>query len=344
MDALALMIDVTNQLCNAYSDGGQTIECINIETEGQTPALVASNVPANTTWLAFTSFEVCYENFENDDFYLLQPVIGCESEPANCLTASIRPKFNTLEAGSIFSDACQTVPFLHCGDCPAGESLWIGANQELVCGGDEPSQDPPNVMVTGNWCIWLFQDIRTDFGQPVPQIRECLSQDQIARLTEKVIDIHEAACNRLPINCTTNILTFGADEEDPSLIQEGVPFVPPITDPTAVAPVKKWFIVGRMRACLKEPFFGNSEDTTYYGASYQIKCGGAVVDFGSFCPWRVTNSGTVTICGPWFAIASNVSCATDLDLEICVRVQNASFLPLTAASFEYEGELTAICF
>ena len=351
MEALALIIDAVNDLCASYSFGGQAIQCISLPdtvVDPANPVLVQGNLPTNTTWIAFASIQVCYTNFDNldrDDRFVLTPVIGC-GEGETCLTAVIRPKGPTSQA--IFRNSCERVPFMHCGECLAGDSLYIGGNAELICDAPDVEGNPPNVDVMGDWCIWLFSDITNDLGNNIAQIDRCLSQEQLDLIPEKLDVIHTAACNRIEINCTRRTATFEVPVEEHFVIQEPLPLPNPPPDPLPVPwpPKKKWFIFGSGRVCLDSTVLPEIETTRLRRAWIEIKCGGVTVFNGSSedCVWEITGSGQQQLCSPVFNIAANVECDIDQPLQICAFEAQAGAFGGLGGPWVFEGEVTAICF
>lgn len=336
MEAIYLMIDVVNKLCDAYGGRSRSIECLefkDVEYTSDTPIFAAANVPTDTVWLAFGAMKVCLNNFGapntgGETRYEITPQIGCQSDPEPCLTTILRaPESNDLPSYSFLRNRCFLLPSLLCGNCPANESLIIGFNDDLTC--DQIAEDAPTsnqVTVTGDWCLWLFRRNDSEFTTRLKSPGKCLSyQGDLLPIEQKLEQVHEVACDRQPINCYAEkeIINGQSDDVFQLVPPSALPNPPPNPLPVPWPPVKKYALYGDLQFCL-DPTGTNLEEETWVRVNYIIRCGGTIIDQGPSTPWLYINSGFANEC---VSLNVAVACATcEIDQPITIEFEYAQIL------------------
>lgn len=350
-EAIALIAQNLNSLCTAFSFGGKTARAKQVLVNDNDAVAVQLNLSSDTVFLTFATLEVCFDNdFPVGDSVLIEPVIGCPDNPVQCISARLAP----IILGGGRTKQCFQVPVVTCGFCKAGEDLYVGQSQILQCN-PVPVDTSPNYgyTVKGEYCVWLFEDVNNVIEQ-VPMPPRCLSQEYMQRLIDKGEAVHTLACNISRPNCTIRTkklfdeMTFRGDFS-PFLIQEAIPFTPPIDDPAAVAGRKKWFISGGFTVCSERPS-SSTEEYSFGVASWELYCGGVpyvsaltgdVV--GGSCEWNLAGSGNFYPCSPLITVSGNIECPTDQPLEIVTSI-TTNGLGVQGGDWSVTGEIEAICF
>ena len=350
MDALALIAQNLNALCSAFQFGGKKIECKSVVANDNDDVAVALNLQSDAVFIAFGTVEVCTTGGGNDSV-LVTPSIGCSDNPASCLSRRV---YGTGDQNfAWFRNKCTVIPVATCGNCKAGEDIYVGQNPKVQCNAKPASQSEDfGYSIRSEYCVWIFEDVVNDL-ESVAYPPRCITANYLEGLEQKAELIHEAVCKRVVPNCTIRCRDYLETDQPegtlPSLlIQEAIPWTPPADEPTKPAPPKKWFITGSFRICSDDPT-ANLEDNSWTYAGWIIYCGGAPYispttsePVGSRCAWTLAGSGSYAACGGVRVVAL-VECPIDQPLEIVPSVSSFGG-GWQGGPWTITGNYKAICF
>ena len=350
MDALALIAQNLNALCSAFQFGGKSIRCETVVANDNEDVAVALNLQSDAVFIAFGTVEVCTTGGGNDSV-LVTPSIGCSDNPASCLSRRV---YGTGDQNfAWFRDKCTVIPVATCGNCKAGEDIYVGQNPKVQCNAKPASQSEDfGYSIRSEYCVWIFEDVANDIAA-VEYPPRCITTNYLDRLSDKGEEIHEAVCRRIIPRCTIrcrDYLEFDQPEGlfPPGLIQEAIPWTPPPDDPTATAAPKKWFITGSFSVCSDFPD-ANLEGNSWAYAGWIIYCGGAPYispttsePVGNRCAWTLAGSGSYAACGGVRVVAL-VECPIDEPLEIVPSVSSFGG-GWQGGPWTITGNYKAICF
>ena len=351
-DSLALITQNLNALTSAFAFGGKSIITRQVVALDDESVPVELNLENDSVYVVLGSIQVCFENSVREGTSVtVQPVIGCTSDgTAPCVLGTSTPKGYGLK---ILRETCERFPVLTCGTCAAGEDLYIGQNPNFECNAEPAGETVTSgYSIKGVYCVYIFTDIVKELST-LAYPPQCITTDYLQSLETRANTLSKNIASRATVNCTTRSVDVfeqggAAGEQTPVIIQEAIPFVPPIDDPTATASKKKWFITGEVFIC-SEPYTTNIEDQQWATIGWQLACGGVPLTdpngdvISGSCPWILADSGSTRLCSPRLDIVGNVECITDEDLQLIVTVETPGSSRFQGPWTTY-GSVQALCF
>ncbi len=352
MEALFLMVDSLNTLCDAYSSNSRIVECISlqdVEYDPLQPTIIAANVPTETAWLGFGKIVFCPRDFRGANFYDIQPIIGCQSDPEFCLSARIELPDDRPNQ-SFLRNRCYQIPVLGCGNCPPGETLVIGHNDQLIC--DDVTDRPDNSVnadITADWCFWLFRRQNLTLGERLKQPSKCLSfEKNLKPIQDKAEAVHQVACDRQPIECIqykVDVSITSEDQQQDLVGAVALPNPPPNPLPVPWPPERKWALNGNMTACFSGPAAGNMEEEAWFAVNYVVYCGGVEVSSSMPLPFQFNDSGAGNnVCVNLSVVEACITCQIDEPITIGIefeRIAGVGFAVISSVSVSGDISVTS---
>ena len=195
----------------------------------------------------------------------------------------------TGSEGGAGPQQCFTVPFIACGNCAAGGSIFAGINDNTICGNSD-SLDAPGAVITSisqSYTVFTFRKVDPVAEGLLPIFQEQPIDKGIARssveyLVEKADTLFDYICNRLEQepSCTTVSEGFGPIAGGLVFSDVVRPPSPP-PPPPAPVPTSKTNFFCTVNLCIRNLF-----DTVAQTAEIEltISCPGAPpYVFTTFC-------------------------------------------------------------
>ena len=313
-EALELIKQNLNSLCDSYRFGGQTRQTNSLDFADNQPHVLDAGFTGPTTWVVQGAISFCVRNtrpvpdsgFGAPSYLTINPSIGCSGENGFCL-----PSRFTVYPDEQF---CISAPVQSCGECNVGDQLEVQFSQIAECNEVaspvliESGGDLEVTNVRQDYCVTTYTNIDNEL-QPITRPVNCLTNDLALEITEKAEAIHQAACDREGPSCETiGNCTDGPIGGD----HEVVP--PQVVIPPDLPFNRNWYVTGYVQVCASTT--GTLEENRTVFASYQIKCGGNVVGSGGRS-FVFTGSGAIFQRCISIPIVLCVSCPNDQPIVIC---------------------------
>lgn len=311
-DALFLIKQNLNALCESFSYGGQFIDS-NVQTYADGDAhILDASFQDDTIWVVQGSISICIENTapapENNNTrrfveYTITPRIGCGGEGAACADRTFR-----IYDGE---KRCLQIPIQACGTCGAGDELIVSFSEIEICDDSDGSVaiNVNRLQVTSieqSYCVTRITRISNQFDL-ISRDMTCLTNELAEDINTKAQKLFDAACEIREPDCSTFEECKAGVSGDDFLVKPGDPMGTGTTT---------YFITGYIQFCARFTN-GNNNANTQIESGFEIKCGGNVVYSELGRRWTFTSNGTTIQRCVTAEISRCVICDDVDDLIIC---------------------------
>lgn len=240
-EGIHLMQQNTRALCSYAAQGYLEASCDFSATFNDDDSHVLAQPQSDVQYLIVGSAVICAANAGSPLAVTVSAQIsgGCSNgSTARCFQVS-RVLNRTGAEGDVGSQECFTVPFITCGNCLAGGSIFAGLSTSTVCGDSDSSITAPGAViqsVSQTYTLFTFRRVDPIAEGLLPVFEEqpidkCISRESVEYLVDKADSLFDYFCSRTEqqIGCTNISEGFGP-------ITSGVIFSGVIRPPSAPPP------------------------------------------------------------------------------------------------------------
>ncbi len=316
-----------NALRAAYSFAGWRVDTYAIRTIGPNGSSPVGPVnDTNTIWAVFGYTRIAFDDqFRSTDSVDMKVQVGCQSNASSCLSTNLSPRLPTyLRLGA----DCAMAPFSGCGECPAGEQIFVGQNPTLSCverGQLEPAPDDGGFNAETVYCVAVFSEVIPDeLASGVSLPYKYPSLDYLQSLNDEIGTIHQIACDRVVAGVLSDEQVYSGplgnvvSNPETQFVIRPASAPPPVTNPPTPIPNHKRFYTGSLRILSTRPG-GNAplEDQTRVRVTWEIICDGVVETCNHI--YTIADSGLFSGSSASFQIAGLPNCPITSPIEFRIK-------------------------